>query len=151
SASALLRPGTGSRRVSSVPWPSTVTASRSAKRIRVEQVGKDDQGGSHAGARLEEPSGDDGEAALAHGSQFACLRIPAEITQSRPAVGGGEVDLRVELGELAEVERCSFQYVSGDVTPVRLTQEVAGQRLIGDGREEAGVDEHAHLPDAGEF
>src|SRR5262245_12490103 len=105
SPSAARSAGTGSIRSTSVPNASIVTASRSAKRIRVEVARNREELRAHFGSRLDDLGAEDGEVALAHGLELARSRVAAEVRELRSAIRGREVVVGVQPAELADRER----------------------------------------------
>src|SRR5438105_14301173 len=99
--SALRSAGTGSASVSSVPKPSIVTASRSAKRIGMKHARDLEEGVADLRAGVEQGRIDDREPSGADGTQPARAAVPAKLRERRAAVGGGEIDVGVESLELA--------------------------------------------------
>src|SRR2546425_9517273 len=104
-------------------------------------MGELDKTESDRGARLEQVRLDDREPPGANGRELLRLWIPAQLLERRPAVRRGQEVARVEPREIAQIERPDLRRIPRHAPRVGLAEEVADQRLVGDGGEEARVDE----------
>ena len=82
---------------------------------------------SGSGPRLDQARVDDHEPPLPDRPQLARAPVLAEVLQGRAAVGGREVDDRVESEELAEVERTGVGVRARDAPAVGLADKVSEQ------------------------
>jgi hypothetical protein len=94
-------------------------------------------------AGLEEVGVRNREVTQPDSAQLPRSRVPTEVHERQLRVGGGQIDVRVELDQFAHVNRARFGGRSGDVRATGLADHVADQRLVGDGGEESGVHEHS--------
>src|SRR5262245_23891764 len=88
-----------------VPKPSTVTASRSAKRIRVKDARDGDDPGTGVRPGSKQAVLDDAEAAGANRGQMPRRRVLPKLLQGRAALRRRDVVPRVESAQLARIER----------------------------------------------
>src|SRR5438093_3120447 len=99
------RAGTGSTSRTSVPKPSTVTASSSAKRIRVKQAGDLEEALADPGARLQQIRWDYPEPAFSDSAELPGLPVPSQVGEREHRVGGGDVDVGVEPEQSGDFDR----------------------------------------------
>ena len=76
-----------------------------------------------------------------HSLQLLRDRVRTQLGERGAAVGGGDVGLRVELGQALHRERPLLRARARDARAARLANEVAEQALRGNRREAAFVDE----------
>src|ERR671930_1486555 len=141
SRSAACSAGTGSSSSTRVPNASIVTASRSAKRIRVQVAGKRHELGADLPSRFQDLRREQSEVTGSHRLEPPGAWIAAEVGERRSTVGGGQVEVRIETRQPRDAEGAGLRTQTGYVRPACLLDQVPEEAVVGDGREQTGVDE----------
>src|SRR6476660_6669365 len=107
--------GTGSTSRTSVPYPSTVTASRSAKRIGMQQARDLGEALADRGARLEQIGVGGHASAFLDCTELPRPWVPAQVGEAKIRARGGEVHIRVEREQIGKIDRAPLRRRPGDV------------------------------------